>query len=313
MSLTTSIQLTKLSSYKLNNGHHIPVAGFGVYQLPAGETVDLVYKALAAGYRHIDTAVAYQNEGEAAQGVSKFLKENKLVKRLDIWFTTKILSSDYDVTKATVQKIADEVKEYVDYVDLILIHDPKTNKEKRLGMWKALQEYVVNPKNPTLEVKSIGVSNYGIRHLEELLSWDGLVVKPVVNQLELHPWLPHIKLREYCVSKNILLEAYSPTTRGDKLDDPELVALSKKYDLKPIQILLKWSYLQGFIVLVKTQTPSRIKENLDILPDGKSDELSEVAHLGKVDLDPEIIEYLNKPESHHVICWNHEDPTEYAG
>lgn len=316
MSLTTSIQLTKTSTYKLNNGQHIPVAGFGVYQLPAKDTINLVYSALEQGYRHIDSAYAYGNEAESAEGIAKFLKDHPLVQRLDIWFTTKIASSHvsgYEETKALVKTIADDVKKHIDYVDLILIHDPKTDKTKRLAIWKALQEYVIDPNNSTLQIKSIGVSNYGIRHLEELLNWDGLLVKPVVNQLELHPWLPHVKLREYCVSKNILNEAYTPLTQGEKFDDPELVALSKKYGLPPAEILLKWSYLQGFIVLAKTGTTSRIKQNLDALPDGKEDPLDETSHLGKVDLDPEIVETLDKPDSHYVICWGHEDPTEWTG
>lgn len=312
--LTTSIQITKQSKYRLNNGHQIPVIAFGCYLLPKEKTQELVYTALKDGYRHIDCAYAYKNEREAAQGIAQFLKENKSVSRQDIWFTTKITNSHhgYEETKKAVQETSDHVKEFIEYVDLFLIHSPKTNKEKRLGTWKALQEFVADPTNPVLNVKSIGVSNYGISHIEELLNWDGLLVKPVVDQLELHPWLPQLKLREYLVEHDILVEAYSPLTHGKKLDDKDLLAMEAKFKIPKHEILLNWSFLQGFIVLVKSENPKRSKQNLDILPDGKVDELDQTTHLGKIDLDYELLEALDMPDSHEVICWDNEDPTLYV-
>ncbi|CAG86706.1 DEHA2D02442p [Debaryomyces hansenii CBS767] len=312
--LTTSIQLTKQSRYRLNNGHQIPVTGFGCYEVPLNKSKELVYEALKAGYRHIDCAAGYRNEKETAQGVAEFLKENPDVDRQDIWYTTKIQNSDhgYEETKKAVQKISDNVKQYIGYVDLVLIHSPKSNKEKRLATWKALQEFVTNPTNPVLNIKSLGVSNYGIAHLEELLNWDGLLIKPVVDQLELHPWLPQLKLREYLVEHDILAEAYSPLTQGYKLNDKELLDLEAKYKIPKAEILLKWSFLQGFIVLVKSEKVERIKQNLGVLADGKNDELDETTHLGKVDLDYEILEALDKPESHEVLTWGNQDPTQYV-
>ncbi|RCK67826.1 hypothetical protein Cantr_02677 [Candida viswanathii] len=311
--LTSSIQLTKQSTYKLNNGLHIPVAAFGTYLIDRSKAADLVYKALEDGYRHIDTAIAYQNQGEVAQGVAKFLKDHPDVKREDIWFTTKIDngSQGYEQTKKAVELIAKEVKQYIDYVDLILIHSPKTSKERRLGTYKYLQELVLNPNNDVLNLKSVGVSNYGVAHLEELFNWEGYLIKPVVDQLEVHPWLPRLELREYLYKHDILVEAYSPLTQGYKLNDPELLQLAKEYKLSTVDILLKWSYLQGFIVLVKTDKPERIKQNLSVLPCGKQndDELQEGVNLGIVDLDPDLIEKLNKPESHEVLTWGGVDPT----
>lgn len=311
--LTTSIQLTKDSRYRLNNGYHIPVMAYGVYLVPKEKAAELVYQALVDGYRHIDSAVAYKNQRESSQGIAKFLKEHPdKATREDIWFTTKIANGQqgYEETRKAIEEIAADVKEYIDYVDLVLIHSPKTSKEKRLGTWKALQEYVCNPSNSILNVHSIGVSNYGIPHLKELLGWEGLLVKPVVNQLELHPWLPHLKLREYLVENDILAEAYCPLTHGFKLNDPELLELEKKYGILKIEILLKWSLLQGFIVLVKTEKFERLKQNLDVLPDGHPDELGGTS-FGKVDLDEGILEKLNKPESHDVLTWNGVDPTLY--
>lgn len=298
--LTTSIQLNKASKYKLNNGELIPVAGFGVFRLPRDETSDIVYAALDIGYRHFDSAVAYGNQAETAQGIQRYLKDHPNLKREDIWFTTKIpnTSYGYEETKATIAQIAADVKPYIDYVDLILIHDPFGSGEQRIQTWRALQEFVLDQTNPTLQIKSIGVSNFGVNHLEELFGWEGFRVKPVVNQLELHPWLPHFALRKYSLEKGILLEAYSPLTHGAKLNDPTLVALGKKFSLSPATILLRWSYLQGFIVLVKASTEARIKENLDVLPDD-----------GKVELDAAILHSLDKLQEY--LVWG-TDATEYA-
>ncbi|EMG47217.1 hypothetical protein SBY92_000076 [Candida maltosa Xu316] len=311
--LTSSIQLTKQSTYRLNDGLHIPVAAYGTYLIDSAKAADLVYTALEDGYRHIDTAIAYHNEEEVAKGIAKFLKDHPEVKREDIWFTTKIdnPSQGYEETKRAIEKIAKEVKPHIEYVDLVLIHSPITSKERRLGTYKALQEIIINPKTSVLNVKSIGVSNYGVEHLEELFNWDGFLIKPVVNQLEVHPWLPRLELREYLYKHNILVEAYSPLTQGYKLNDPELLKLSEKYGISKIEILLKWSYLQGFIVLAKTDKPDRIKQNLDVLPNGKKDddELQENISLGIVDLDPAIVEALNKPDSREVLTWGGQDPT----
>lgn len=313
--LTTSIQLTSSSRYKLNNGLHIPVSGFGVYEIPIDQTHDLVYEALVQGYRHIDSAVGYKNEKQCAQAIADFLKDHPDVPRSDIWFTTKITNDQhgYEEAKKAVAGIAADVKEYIDYVDLVLVHLPKSNKQLRLDTWKALQEFVLDPANPVLQIRTIGVSNFGIKHLEELFKWDGLLVEPAVDQLELHPWLPHLKLREYLVSHHILAEAYSPLTQGAKLNDPELLELEKKYKIPKVEILLKWSYLQGFIVLAKTAKKERIKENFNILPRAQtsSDPLDDTTHSGKVDLDLNILSALDKPDSHDVITWGHQDPTMY--
>lgn len=314
MSSTSAIQLTKQSKYKLNNGKSIPVTGFGVFDIPPEKTSDLVYEALKVGYRHIDSAVGYNNQKQAAQGISRFLHDFPLVLREDIWFTTKIANKDqgYESTIKSVEKISEDVKQYIEYVDLVLIHSPLTNKDARLGTWKALQEFT--KPNDTLFISSIGVSNYGISHLEELLNWPGCTVKPVINQLELHPWSPKLKLRAYLVRKGICIEAYSPLTQGQKLNDPLLLELEQKYQISKIEILLKWSYLQGFIVLVKTENPARIKQNFDYLPDGNDGTNREIPlQFGKVDLEYEIIDRLNMPDSNEVVCYNSVDPTNYEG
>lgn len=307
--MTHQRSLHKFSTSELNNGQHIPISGFGTYLISVEKAATLVYDALDAGYRHIDTAIAYKNQREVAQGVARFLQDHPNVQRKDIWFTTKIANENqgYENTQKAVQQISDDTKEFIDYVDLILIHSPKTSTKERLGTYKALQEYVLEPNNGVLSVKSIGVSNYGIAHLEELFHWEGFKVKPVINQLELHPWLPRVGLREYLDKHEILAEAYSPLTQGYKLDDPELMELSQRYNLSPAEILLKWSYLQGFIVLVKTESPKRAKDNLDVLPDSKGSDGGD----GMLGLNSEILKVLDKPESKVVLTWGGIDPTLY--
>lgn len=313
--LTTSIQLTNNSKYKLNNGLQIPVAGFGIYAVPPADTYDLVLAALEQGYRHIDSAVYYNNEEEAAKAIADFLKKHTELSRRDIWFTTKLTNEQhgYEEAKQGLAEIAGRVKKHIGHVDMVLIHSPKTSKAKRLGTWKALQEFVTNPSNGVLEIHTIGVSNFGIKHIKEILEWDGLLVRPAVDQLELHPWLPQLELREFLVSEGILVEAYSPLTQGAKLSDPELLELEHKYRIPKAEILLKWSYLQGFIVLAKTVNKDRIKQNFEVLPAPKvpEDALDEETHMGIIDLDLNILSALDKPDSHEVITWGHQDPTLY--
>lgn len=299
---TTSILINKCTKYKLNNDKLIPVIGYGLYLVPKKDAANLTYEALKAGYRHVDTAEYYDNAPEAAEGVAKFLKENPDVDRSDIWFTTKLTNEQqgYEATVAALEKIGKELKPSIGYVDLVLLHSPLTSKEKRLGSWKALQEHTTD--NKSLWVKSIGVSNFGVDHLNELFEAEFFYIKPVLNQLELHPWLPRVELRQFLVKHNILPEAYSPLTQGYKLDDPELVALADKYKVNKIEVLLKWAFLQGFIVLVKSTSAQRIKQNIDVLPEDK---------YGKLDLDLEILNALDKPESEEVLTWGNVDPTLY--
>ncbi|ONH67479.1 Glycerol 2-dehydrogenase (NADP(+)) [Cyberlindnera fabianii] len=286
-------KLSKNLLYTLNNGVKIPANGFGLYKTEKHEAAAVVAEALATGYRHFDTAKFYHNEEEVAKGISSYLKSHPEIKRSDIFYTTKIWQDDHGYEKA---KRAIEVSlkkaESLGYIDLFLIHSPLSDKEGRLGTWKALQEAVVNGS-----VKSIGVSNYGIHHLEELFSWEGLTIKPVVNQVELHPWIPRIKIREYCKSKDILMEAYAPITRGKKFDDPTLVKIAEKHGCSPADVLIRWSFDQGFIVLVKTSNLKRIAGNFNVLD--------------RVTLDKEDAGLLDMPESNEKCTfW---DPTTYEG
>ena len=259
------------SVVKLNSGYNIPRIGLGVFKAESSEATDSVLVALEAGYRHIDSAKYYNNERDSVEGILKFLeKPGQTVKREDIFYTTKIWNDDhgYEKTTAAIDAALDKLSGYskedqtsrnLGYIDLVLIHSPLSNREKRLGTWKALQEAVKAGK-----IKSIGVSNYGIPHLEELLNWDGLVIKPAVDQIELHPWLQRPELVGYLRNKYIVPVAYSPLTRGQRLDDPQLAEYAERYNKSPAQILIKWSIQAGFVPLPKSTNPQRIKDNIDI-------------------------------------------------
>nr|QFR37204.1 aldo-keto reductase [Cyberlindnera americana] len=287
-----SLMVAKDSKYPLSNGHEIPVSGFGVFQIPADRARDVVYEALKIGYRHIDSARDYGNEKESAEGIAKFLSEFREVRRRDIFFTSKIqnrVQTSYEESVSQLQESWDRCREFVGYFDLFLVHCTYPNKETRLNQYKALQDFVDRGA-----IRSIGVSNYGTRHLDELMNWEGLRYKPVINQLELQPWLPRIDLQLYGKKHGILLEAYSPLTQGKRFNDPEIVAIAEKHGKTPAEILLRWSYDQGFIPISKSVTISRISANFNVLD-----------HVFLDDADKKI---LDKPTSYEVLGW---DPTIY--
>ncbi|KAF2496887.1 Aldo/keto reductase [Lophium mytilinum] len=248
------------SSYKLNSGYEIPILGYGVYQTPADITESVVTHALQTGYRHIDSAVAYRNEKPSAAALLK-----SSLPRSSVFFTTKVPPKDlgYDSAKAHIAESLSITG--LDYIDLYLLHAPYGGKEARLGAWKALVEGVAAGK-----IRSIGVSNYGVHHLEELEAW----IKEVdgregagkggvlsVNQVELHPWLPRDDIVGWCKARRVVVEAYCPIVRATKAEDPLLLPLAKKYNKSTSQILLRWSLQKGFVPLPKSVTPSRIEEN----------------------------------------------------
>ena len=282
--------LTKYSTYSLNNGAKIPVIAMGVYLTPPNVASQVAYNALSVGYRHLDSAQMYENEQEVGEGIVKWLKESSDRRREDVYYTTKILDSNhgYEKAKKAIEGSLERVKS-LKYIDLMLIHSPQSNREKRLETWQAMQEAVENG-----QIKLIGVSNYGVHHLKELLEWDGLRIKPVVNQIELNPWLMRTKIVDYAKENNIILEAYSPLTQGKKLHDATLVELAEKDNKSPAQILIRWSLQQGFVVLPKSEKKERAIENLDVFDFSILDE---------------DMKTLSHPESNEVLAiW---DPSTY--
>ncbi|KAF1954937.1 Aldo/keto reductase [Byssothecium circinans] len=256
-------KLTLESKYKLNSGYEIPVLGYGVYQTPANVASEVVEHAIKTGYRHVDSAVAYRNEAASADGMKK-----SGIPREQLYFTTKIPPREINYNNAK-NHIENSLKETgFDYIDLYLLHAPYGGKEGRIGAWKALVEGVEAGK-----IRSIGVSNYGVHHLDELETYikstdekegkgKGGVLS--VNQVELHPWLARKDIVDWCNKRGVILQAYSPIVRATKTDDPLLLPLAKKYGKTTSQILLRWSLQMGFVPLPKSVTKSRIEENAQL-------------------------------------------------
>ncbi|CCK69889.1 aldo-keto reductase superfamily protein KNAG_0D01370 [Huiozyma naganishii CBS 8797] len=271
-------------SYKLASGFNIPTIGLGTYDLPPSNTTAIVEAALEVGYRHLDTAVLYGNEAEVAQGAMNFLGRHPDVSREDIFYTTKLWNSQFGYEKA--KRAIRECVECIGglgYIDLLLMHSPIGGKQVRRGTWKAMQEAVDDGL-----VRSIGVSSYGQRHLEDLFEWSELKHAPAVNQIEISPWIMRQQLADYCKSKGIVVEAYSPLTHGYKLDDPDLLKVAEETGKNPGQVLLRWSLQHGYVPLPKTKTVSRLQLNLDVFD---------------WELSPEHMKLLDHPEAYEPTDW----------
>ncbi|KAG7665713.1 uncharacterized protein J8A68_000733 [[Candida] subhashii] len=245
---------------KLNSGNTIPSIGLGCYDIPNSRTTEIVYKACQVGYRHFDTAVLYGNEQEVINGISKYLRENPTIPRSEFFYTTKLWNSQLGKTqtKSAIEVMLQQVGD-LEYIDLLLIHSPLPGKTRRLESYQVMQEY----KDKGL-IKNIGVSNYGIHHIEELLNWPGLKCVPCVNQIEVSPWCMRQELASWCLDKGIQVQAFAPLTHGYKLDSNQFKDIQEKYHKSLAQILIKWSLTKGYIPLPKTKTESRLKENLSI-------------------------------------------------
>jgi diketogulonate reductase-like aldo/keto reductase len=245
------MELTIETKLKLNDGNLIPQLGLGVWQISSAKTSDVVLAALEAGYPHIDTASAYGNEESvgAAIRISGIPRES-------IFVTTKLWNSDHGSPERALDTSLRKLK--MNYVDLYLIHFPV---RQRRQSWRALE--ALQKKGKT---RSIGVSNFTIAHLSELLA--GSEIVPAVNQVEFHPYLYQQDLLAFCRAKGIVVEAYSPLTHGERLKDPKLVAIAKKYSSpkakSTAQILIRWALQHGLVVLPKSSNRRRIFENADV-------------------------------------------------
>lgn len=245
-----------VSSVKLNDGNYIPQVALGVYKAPNGqETEDAVTAALEAGYRHIDSAARYANEEACGRAIRRWLEKTG-TPREDVYVCSKLWDSDHGY-EATFEALCTSLDKFgLDYLDLYLIHSPAHDEEKRLESWRALETAQKLGK-----VRSIGVSNFGAAHMENLL--ENARVPPAVNQVEVHPFCQRQTLVDLCNKHGIKIEAYSPLARGNKLENPTIVEIANKYGRTPAQILLNWSAARGNVVLPKSLTPHRIESNLN--------------------------------------------------
>jgi diketogulonate reductase-like aldo/keto reductase len=262
------------TTLELNTGAHIPRVGLGVWQSPRGEmTREAVKTALRLGYRHVDTARIYGNEKDVGDGVRA-----SGLPRSDVFVTTKLWNDDqgYDSALRAFDASLDRLG--LEYVDLYLVHWPVAGK--RLDSWRALEQIHAEKR-----ARAIGVSNFMVSHLEELLAKAKVV--PAANQIEVHPFLQHRETRAFCEKHGIVVEAYSPLTRGERLDDPRVAEVARRIGKTNAQVLLRWGIQHGMVVLPKSVKEKRIAENaalfdfeLDAEAMNKLDALDEGAATG---------------------------------
>ncbi|GAA3673993.1 aldo/keto reductase [Arthrobacter ginkgonis] len=236
----------------LNNGIEMPRLGFGVFQVPDAETTEAVASALDAGYRSIDTAAIYGNEA----GVGRAIAESGIA-RDELFVTTKLWNTDQGFDAALAAYDASLAKLGLDYADLYLIHWPAPALGLYKDTWRALERLLEEGR-----VRAIGVSNFEPEHLEDLAATADVV--PAVNQIELHPALQQSQARAANAGRGIATQAWSPLAQGGVLDDPAIAAIAARHGRTPAQVVLRWHLQQDRIVIPKSVTPSRIRENLDV-------------------------------------------------
>ncbi|MTD38508.1 2,5-didehydrogluconate reductase DkgA [Erwinia sp. CPCC 100877] len=253
---------------KLKDGNLMPQLGLGVWKASNDEVITAIHKALEVGYRSIDTAAAYKNE----EGVGKALKSAG-VARNELFITTKLWNADQQHPQQALEESLEKLQ--LDYLDLYLMHWPVPEKDHYVSAWEgmiALQEKGL--------VKSIGVCNFNIPHLQRLKEETGTL--PVINQIELHPLLQQRELHAWNATHSIQTESWSPLAQGGEgvFDQKAIVSLAKKYGKSPAQIVIRWHLDNGLVVIPKSVTPSRIAENFDVWDFRlDKDELGDIARL----------------------------------
>lgn len=263
---------------QLNDGHRIPQVGLGLWRVKdESEFMTSFDAAVTAGYTHLDTAQVYINE----QFLGAAWKKHGL-RREDIFITTKLWNDNqwWDDVEPSMEESLKNLQ--TDYVDLFLVHFPAT--DTRRPAWRKMEKLLALGK-----AKSIGVSNYTVAHLEELLH--ECTIKPVVNQVELHLFLQQPELVGYCQRHGIVIEAYSPLAHGQEMDDSTVIAVAQKHHKTYAQVMLRWLVQQGFVVLPKSVTPERVRQNIDLFD---------------FELDDEDMRRLAELDRNLRTCW---DPT----
>ena len=252
--------MTTVPAIALNDGTSIPQIGFGVWQVPEDVVVDATLEAFAAGYRHVDTAAVYQNEA----GVGEAIRRSGLG-RDELYITTKCWNADQGYDEAMRAFDTSMGKLGIDQVDLYLIHWQCLDVDKYLDTWRALIAIRESGR-----ARSIGVSNFHEPALRRIIEETGVV--PVLNQIELQPWLPQTQMRAVNASLGIATESWSPLASGELLGDPLLAGIGAKHDKSPAQVMIRWHLQLGLIVLPKSVTPARIRENIDVFDFSLDDE-----------------------------------------
>ncbi|WP_090575639.1 aldo/keto reductase [Arthrobacter sp. ov407] len=248
----------------LNNGVTMPALGLGVFQSPPEQTTAAAEAALAAGYRHIDTAAAYGNEREVGEGIRR-----SGLDRSEVFIETKVWVSDYgyDETLHAWEKATGKLG--VDYLDLLILHQPAPDRfEKTIAAYKALETLLADGR-----VRAIGVSNFMPHHLNQLLAETDIV--PAVNQIELHPYFTQPDVQAADAEHGILTQAWSPIggitfypgwgeDRQSVMEDPKIADVAQTHGKMPAQVMLRWHLQQGRSAIPKSTNPARIAENFDV-------------------------------------------------
>jgi 2,5-diketo-D-gluconate reductase A len=245
--------VTTAPALPLHDGRSLPQLGLGVYKVADDAAAALVDGALRLGYRHIDTAKLYGNERGVGEGVRR-----SDVPRDDLFITTKLWDDDHghDATLRAFDASLDRLG--LDYVDLYLIHWPVPSRDLYRESWRAMTRLREEGR-----ARSIGVSNFHPHHLARLAE-DSPVV-PVLNQVELHPWLPQREVRDYDDAHGIVTQSWSPLARGRAIDDPTVAALAARHGSSPAQIVLRWHLDLGLAVIPKSNSLERVAQNLGAL------------------------------------------------
>jgi len=253
---------------RLNDGTQVPQLGFGVFQVPPEETQGAVETALASGYRHIDTAAAYRNERGVGAGIAA-----SGLPREEIFVTTKLWNTEqgFDSTLAAFESSLEALD--LDHVDLYLIHWPTPSRDLYADTWRAFERIHAEGGSG-----SIGVSNFRIADLERLQR--EAEQQPTINQIELHPLLQQSELRAWHAANGIVTEAWSPLAQGEVLNDDTLVTIAAHHGRAVAQVMLRWHLQLGNVVIPKSVTPARIRENLDVFDfELSEDDLAAIARL----------------------------------
>jgi len=268
----------KIPDIQLDNQKKIPQIGLGLWQVKNPDDFNVAFdKAIELGYRHFDSAQAYNNE----ELLGRAWKRSGL-KREELFITTKIAVQNF-TEKKLIKSFQESLKNLqTDHVDLLLLHFPVSVLRKKA--WLNLEKIYQNQ-----EATSIGVSNYTMKHLESMSSYAN--VRPLVNQVELHVFLRQIELIDYCQKNKIVIEAYSPLAHSKEMNNEVINSIAKKHSKTYAQVMLRWLIQKNVVILPKTITPIRLKENIDLFD---------------FELDQDDLDKINDLDNNHRTCW---DPT----
>lgn len=247
-----------MDNIKFYNGHTMPKVGLGTFRVENNDDCTKAVKyAIENGYRSIDTAKVYGNEEKVGQGIKEGL-ESAGLKREDLFITSKLWLEDYG-RENVEQAYENSLKRLdLDYLDLYLMHWPGTNEALMIDTWQGMEDLYKQER-----VKNIGVSNFNVDHFEALLAQ--VSIKPVINQVEFHPYLIQKELRQYLDVQNIVMESWSPLMNAQILDDEVVNQVAQEVGQTPAQVIIRWNYQHQVVTIPKSVTPHRIDENLNIL------------------------------------------------